>query len=68
MESCINFGQSACLFGEITVKNSTLEELVQQVEAKWANRLIPDTLSGFIAEKSTHTAVPRGKRNRAELV
>jgi isoquinoline 1-oxidoreductase beta subunit len=26
MESCINFGQSACLFGEITVKNNSIEQ------------------------------------------
>jgi isoquinoline 1-oxidoreductase beta subunit len=26
MESCINFGQSACMFGEITVKNNTIEQ------------------------------------------
>jgi isoquinoline 1-oxidoreductase subunit beta len=25
-ESCINFGQSACMFGEITVKNNTIEQ------------------------------------------
>lgn len=26
MESCINFGQSACMFGEITVKNNMIEQ------------------------------------------
>lgn len=26
MESCINFGQSACMFGEITVKNNSIEQ------------------------------------------
>jgi isoquinoline 1-oxidoreductase beta subunit len=26
MESCINFGQSACLFGEITVNNNMIEQ------------------------------------------
>jgi isoquinoline 1-oxidoreductase beta subunit len=26
MESCINFGQSACMFGEITVKDNTIQQ------------------------------------------
>ena len=26
IESCINFGQSACMFGEITVKNNAIEQ------------------------------------------
>jgi isoquinoline 1-oxidoreductase beta subunit len=26
MESCINFGQAACMFGEITVKNNAIEQ------------------------------------------
>ena len=26
MQSCINFGQSACMFGEITVKNNSVEQ------------------------------------------
>jgi isoquinoline 1-oxidoreductase beta subunit len=26
IESCINFGQSACMFGEITVKNNSIEQ------------------------------------------
>jgi len=26
MQSCINFGQSACMFGEITVKNNSIEQ------------------------------------------
>jgi isoquinoline 1-oxidoreductase beta subunit len=26
MESCINFGQSACMFGEITVNNNSIEQ------------------------------------------
>jgi isoquinoline 1-oxidoreductase beta subunit len=26
MQSCINFGQSACMFGEITIKNNAVEQ------------------------------------------
>jgi len=65
MQSCVNFGQSACLFGEITVKNNTIEqtnfdmyrvvrinEAPKRLEITWI-RPTPDQAPGGLGEPAT---------------